>query len=97
MADTRCANPEYQLDVDVMILEYELYRAIAANIKALGPISRLRRKKDNTWQNVKKIADQSVENFDSECLTSTPSPTHYIVILSIASRKLVSYLLNRTI
>ncbi len=30
---TRCANPEYQLDVDVMILEYLLYAAIKAYFK----------------------------------------------------------------
>lgn len=34
MADTRCVNPEYQLDVDVMILEYLLYQSIRAHFKA---------------------------------------------------------------
>ena len=28
MADTRCVNPEYQLDVDLMILEYLLHHAL---------------------------------------------------------------------
>jgi hypothetical protein len=34
MADTRRVNPEYQLDVDVMILEYLLYQAIRSSWKA---------------------------------------------------------------
>jgi hypothetical protein len=34
MADTRCVNPEYQLDVDTMILEYLLYQAIRSSCKA---------------------------------------------------------------
>lgn len=33
MADTRCANPEYQLDVDVMIVEYIVYKAVEAQLK----------------------------------------------------------------
>ena len=37
MADTRCVNPEYQLDVDVLILEYLLYNAIRAQFKVLRP------------------------------------------------------------
>ncbi|KAI1625530.1 hypothetical protein EDD37DRAFT_307362 [Exophiala viscosa] len=30
MADTRCADPDLQLDVDIMILEYTLYKAVQA-------------------------------------------------------------------
>ena len=37
MADTRCVDPEYQLDVDVMILEHLLYHAIRAHFHALRP------------------------------------------------------------
>lgn len=35
MADTRCADPEYQLDVDIMMLEYLLYHATKAYFRAL--------------------------------------------------------------
>lgn len=35
MADTRCADVELQLDVDVMILEYTLYQATKAQLEAL--------------------------------------------------------------
>jgi hypothetical protein len=35
MADTRCADPELQLDVDLMILEYALYHATKARLEAL--------------------------------------------------------------
>ncbi|KEF62498.1 uncharacterized protein A1O9_00471, partial [Exophiala aquamarina CBS 119918] len=34
MADTRCADVELQLDVDVMILEYALYQATKARLEA---------------------------------------------------------------
>lgn len=37
MADTRCANPAYQLDVDIMILEYVLYHAIKCQLAVLTP------------------------------------------------------------
>lgn len=36
MADTRCADPELQLDVDIMILEYTLYQAIRALFESLS-------------------------------------------------------------
>ena len=36
MADTKCANPEYQLDVDIMILEYTLYKTIQAQFDLLS-------------------------------------------------------------
>jgi len=32
MADTRCANPEYQLEVDTMSLEYLIYQCIKAQM-----------------------------------------------------------------
>ncbi|KPI44506.1 uncharacterized protein AB675_8457 [Cyphellophora attinorum] len=34
MGDTRCANPEYQFDVDVLMLEYLLHHAIRAHLVA---------------------------------------------------------------
>ncbi|KIW74961.1 hypothetical protein Z517_11732 [Fonsecaea pedrosoi CBS 271.37] len=33
--DTRCADPELQLDVDLMVLEYTLFRAVEAHLEAL--------------------------------------------------------------
>ncbi|KIV96688.1 hypothetical protein PV10_00521 [Exophiala mesophila] len=36
MADTRCANPELQFDVDMMMLEYALYHATKAHLDALS-------------------------------------------------------------
>ena len=39
MADTRCVDPEYQLDVDVMMLEYLLHHAIQAQLRALQQLS----------------------------------------------------------
>lgn len=35
MADTRCANAEYQLEVDIMMIEYILYKAIHAQLRFL--------------------------------------------------------------
>jgi len=32
MAETRCANPEYQLEVDELMLDYLLYQCIKAHI-----------------------------------------------------------------
>lgn len=52
MTDTRCVNPEYQLDVDVMILEYLLYHAIRAQFDAL-------RLKDENGQHVSIDADKA--------------------------------------
>jgi hypothetical protein len=37
MADTRCANPEYQLEVDEMTLEYLVYNTLQAHIDELDP------------------------------------------------------------
>lgn len=39
MADTRCANPEYQLDVDVMMVEYVVYKAVEAQLKLLRSLT----------------------------------------------------------
>lgn len=39
MADTRCANPEFQLDVDIMMVEYTIYKAIEAQLKLLRSLS----------------------------------------------------------
>lgn len=35
MADTRIANPEYKLEVDTLILEYTLFKAIEKSIAAI--------------------------------------------------------------
>lgn len=37
MADTRCANPEYQLEVDEMTLEYLVYNTLKAHIDEWDP------------------------------------------------------------
>lgn len=39
MADTRCANPEYQLDVDILMVEYVVYKAIQAQLMLLNFLS----------------------------------------------------------
>lgn len=39
MAGTRCANPEYQLDVDTMMVEYVLYKGIEAHLQLLITLS----------------------------------------------------------
>lgn len=39
MADTRCANPEYQLDVDIMMVEYVVYKAVEAQLKLLRSLT----------------------------------------------------------
>lgn len=36
MADTRCANTEYQLEVDILMIEYVLYKAIQAQLHLLN-------------------------------------------------------------
>ena len=35
MAQIRCADPAYQLDVDIMMLEYTLHHALRAQFDAL--------------------------------------------------------------
>jgi hypothetical protein len=37
MADTRCANPAYQLEVDEMVLEYLVYNTLKAHIDEWNP------------------------------------------------------------
>ena len=37
MADTRCANPELQLEVDELMLEYLVYNSLAACVKDWDP------------------------------------------------------------
>lgn len=37
MADTRCANPAYQLDVDEMTLEYLIYNTLKAHVEEWEP------------------------------------------------------------
>lgn len=39
MAGTRCVNPEYQLEVDTMIVEYILYKSIEAQLQLLVTLS----------------------------------------------------------
>lgn len=39
MADTRCANPEYQRDVDTLMIEYTVYKAVEAQIQLLRTLS----------------------------------------------------------
>ena len=39
MADTRCANPSYQLDVDILMVEYVVYRAVEAHLKLLRSLT----------------------------------------------------------
>lgn len=39
MADTRCANPEYQLDVDILMVEYVVHKAVEAQLKVLQSLS----------------------------------------------------------
>ena len=39
MADTRCANPEYQLDVDILMVEYTVYKAVEAHLSLLRSLS----------------------------------------------------------
>lgn len=39
MANTKCANPEYQLDVDILMVEYVVHRAVEAQLKVLRSLS----------------------------------------------------------
>lgn len=39
MANTRCANPEHQLDVDILMVEYAVYKAVEAQLKVLRSLS----------------------------------------------------------
>lgn len=40
MAATRCANPEYQLEVDTMMVEYILYKSVDTHLQLLMALSR---------------------------------------------------------
>lgn len=35
MAGTRCANPEYQMEVDTMMVEYILYKSVESHLRLL--------------------------------------------------------------
>ncbi len=63
MADTRCVNAEYQLDVDVMILEHLLYHAIRAQFNALKPNFDKQAHEQNderSWEDKEQIAERSL-------------------------------------
>lgn len=40
MAATRCTNPEYQLEVDTMMVEYVLYKSVDTHLQLLMTLSR---------------------------------------------------------
>lgn len=72
MVDTRCANPEYQLEVDVMTLEYLLYHAVRAQLAALKAErnDEMDDDDDYTADLEKKVtADRLLAMFDCECIT----------------------------
>lgn len=63
MAETRCANPEYQVDVDVMMIDYALYHAIDAKLRSLK-VSLTGNRSEREAAN--ETADSLVRNFDSK-------------------------------
>ncbi|KAK5072777.1 hypothetical protein LTR64_000816 [Lithohypha guttulata] len=70
MVDTRCVNPAYQLDVDVMAIEYVLYKAIEAQHHLLRSLYRIQRMSStaNDLHNVQDAAEAAlrlVEIYDT--------------------------------
>lgn len=75
MVDTRCVNPAYQLDVDVMAIEYVLYKAIEAQHHLLGSLYRIQRMSStaNDLHNVQDAAEAAlrlVEIYDSKAVSN---------------------------
>jgi hypothetical protein len=52
MAGTRCANPEYQLDVDTMMVEYVLYKSVGTQLDLLVALSQ--------WKGPDPLCDTSL-------------------------------------
>ena len=74
MADTRCANPEYQLDVDVMILEHLLYHAVRAQFDALRAESEkqdLGNAHEQSLETSSGSANHLLYAFDCECVAES--------------------------
>lgn len=68
MADTRCANPEYQLEVDEMTLEYLIYNTLKAHIDEWDPNNRSKSTDEKTTRDTadKKQAPTMLAILDSE-------------------------------
>ena len=69
MADTRCVNPAYQLDIDVMILEHLLYHAIRAQFESLRPRYEKQTGHDNDeipFRGREREAERLLHAFDSK-------------------------------
>ncbi|KAK5454226.1 hypothetical protein LTS15_006226 [Exophiala xenobiotica] len=66
MVDTRCADPDLQLDVDIMILEYTLHQAVKAQFDFLSCASGCRHDEDEATTKAKAISSTRVLSiFDS--------------------------------
>ena len=75
MVDTRCVNPMYQLDVDVMAIEYVLYKAIEAQHHLLKSLYQIQRPSStsNDLHNVQNAAGAAlrlVEIYDSKAASN---------------------------
>lgn len=58
MAGTRCANPEYQMDVDTMMVEYVLYQNVETHLKLLTQLSKWQASEES--DDISHIAERAV-------------------------------------
>lgn len=79
MAYTRCANPEYQLDVDIMMVEYVAYKAVEAQLSLLQSFSTTESSLTNGALDVATSHAQEAvrltEIYDSKCRHVCEFPT----------------------
>lgn len=72
MAYTRCANPEYQLDVDSLMIEYTVYKAVEAQLRLLRSLGTPETSLTNgALDAATEYAQEAVrltETYDSKCL-----------------------------
>lgn len=79
MADTRRADPQYQFDIDKMILEYTLHNAIKVHLGAVGSFCRLDHLEPSQASDLVEIdteeANRLAEIFDGEY-----APCHFMLV-----------------
>jgi hypothetical protein len=80
MADTRCANPAYQLDVDELTLEYLIYNTLKAHIDEWDP----------------KYQSTSESTADEKTARKNQAPTLLALLDSAFPLSLIQFLVPRT-
>ena len=74
MADTRCVNPTFELDVDEMTLEYLVYSTLRAHLDEWNPDHPMNPRNVNVHR---CNASTLLSILDSKTATTPATPPHY--------------------